>query len=53
MEEGIDMDASTKQEQSTPLLEGAQGVDTSIPEPAPSPQEPAAPTPQGNYNHSS
>jgi hypothetical protein len=47
MEEGVDMEGSTKQEQLTPSLEGSQAVDTPLPEAAPSTQEPAAPSSQG------
>lgn len=53
MEEGADMEASAKQEQLTPSLEGSQAVDTSLPEAASSTQEPAALSSQGQCYNSS
>ena len=53
MEEGVDMEAFAKQEQSTPSLEGSQAVDASLPEAAPTTQEPAALSSQGQCYNSS
>jgi hypothetical protein len=53
MEEGVDMEASTKLEQSTPSLEDSQAIDTSLPEAAPPTQEPAALSSQGQCYNSS